>query len=424
MLANAVVLPSAFAQAAVLYETTEHNEHSSSSSFAMAADDDTNLKHSPAAAGSFFEPFLLKSARGNENNSPGGITGDREKSSATSGSGSPSTRFESNERHSSNAYHEHERRALFAIFKGLGGTPHLQTAGKWLNATTNHCEWTGVTCQTIHLDQMNHCGVETSISSSSSSSAEPVPVVTRLELPYSHLTGTLPVQLIELQYLTILHLSNNHLVGSIPAELVQLSHLQVVYLQQQQQGLTGPIPYLHSVRELVLSSNQLTGSLQFTSESLQLLDLSDNLLTGTLPERLNLLTALNFLVLSQNALTGTLPDLRGMSHLRLLDVSDNALTGTVNELLPSSLWHLLIADNSLQGPFPQTVLSTLPDLHAMVLSNNQFTGRLPQESHDWDTYQQLIVLLLDRNQFTGTLPVALYKAQASSLAMYVKTYHG
>jgi Leucine rich repeat N-terminal domain len=295
------------------------------------------------------------------------------------------------------ALHAHERRALFVIFDGLGGTNHLKTAGKWLDANTDHCAWKGITCQTVHHKD----------------ESDPVPVVTRLELPYIHLEGTIPTELVELKYLTVLHLSNNVLTGSIPTTLSQLSHLQLVHLTHN--ALTGTLPAFHAVRELSLSANFLTGRIRFTSHLLHLLDLSDNLLTGTLPESLNLLTALSFLILSDNALTGTLPDLRGMSHLRTLDVSNNLLSGTISEL-PASTWHVIAAENRMSGPFPVN-LQSLPNLHSAVLSGNQFAGTLPVL---WEQQTQLGVLLLDHNQFKGTLPLTLFTGQAANLGLYVE----
>ena len=64
--------------------------------------------------------------------------------------------------------------------------------------------------------------------------------VLRLSLSGNELTGSIPAELAQLEYLTVLSLSGNELTGSIPAELAQLEYLTVLSLHSNE--LTGSIP--------------------------------------------------------------------------------------------------------------------------------------------------------------------------------------
>ncbi|KAL0460375.1 UNVERIFIED_CONTAM: putative inactive receptor kinase [Sesamum latifolium] len=127
-------------------------------------------------------------------------------------------------------------------------------------------------------------------------------------------------------------------------------------------GLTGPIPdntlgKLESLRVLSLRSNRLSGNLpsdilslpslhylflqnnNFSGDiptsitpQLSVLDLSFNSLTGSIPLTIRNLTRLTALSLQNNSLSGPIPDL-GLSRLKRLNLSYNHLNGTI----PSSL---------------------------------------------------------------------------------------
>ncbi len=65
--------------------------------------------------------------------------------------------------------------------------------------------------------------------------------VTRLDLNFNQLTGSIPPELGNLSGLETLYLSRNQLSGSIPPELGNLSSLRYLYLDANN-GLTGPLP--------------------------------------------------------------------------------------------------------------------------------------------------------------------------------------
>ncbi|KAJ3686545.1 hypothetical protein LUZ61_015709 [Rhynchospora tenuis] len=85
-----------------------------------------------------------------------------------------------------------------------------------------------------------------------------------LDLSYNQLTGHIPTEISTMQSLLLLNLHHNQLSGPLPQELGELTHLFVLYL----------------------SNNMFDGMIpsSFSELSLQDLDLSNNRLTGPIPQ--------------------------------------------------------------------------------------------------------------------------------------------
>ncbi len=171
---------------------------------------------------------------------------------------------------------------------------------------------------------------------------------------------------------TELLLNSNQLTGSIPTELGNLSNLE----------------------ELELNSNQLTGSIPTelgNLSNLEELELNSNQLTGSIPTELGNLSNLGFLLLSSNQLTGSIPtELGNLSNLRSLLLSSNQLTGSIPTELGnlSNLRSLWLDSNQLTGSIP-TELGNLSNLFQLYLNNNLLTGTIPQEVLDLRVEKQL-----------------------------------
>ena len=179
--------------------------------------------------------------------------------------------------------------------------------------------------------------------------------VTRLELDREGLTGSVPVELGNLEKLERLKLDRNDLTGSIPATLGRLTELESLYLNLN--DLTGPIPV-----ELGTLTN------------LDSVYLYDNDLTGAIPSELGNLTEVYDLWLHDNDLTGPIPpELGNMTDLSRLWLAGNGLTGTIPaELTNLTLTLLLLYGNSLEGCVPPSLKDVdLNDMDSLGLTDCQ-----------------------------------------------------
>ena len=206
-------------------------------------------------------------------------------------------------------------------------------------------------------------------------------------------------------------LSDNQLTGSIPSSLGSLTNLERLYLNDNQ--LTGSIPSslgsLTNLRSLLLNFNQLTGSIPSSLGSLTNLRdlwLQRNQLTGSIPSSMGSLTNLEELILSDNQLTGSIPSSMGsLTNLQKWYLYNNQLTGSIPSSLGSltNLEELILSDNQLTGSIPSS-LGSLTNLQKLWLDNNQLTGSIPSSLGSLTNLEELI--LFD-NQLTGSIPSSL-----------------
>ena len=174
------------------------------------------------------------------------------------------------------------------------------------------------------------------------------------------------------------------------------SNCRVVKLELGSNNLSGTIPTelgeLTSLQTLDLSDNMLTGEIPDLSGSTALLELhlSQNNLTGGIPTWLENLTALEYLDLSDNMLTGEIPDLSGSTALLELHLSQNNLTGPIPTWLGdlTNLQQLYLNNNMLTESTPATELGTLTDLEELGLWGN--------EELTWDTISNELGKRVDR----------------------------
>ncbi|CAD5193712.1 unnamed protein product [Musa acuminata subsp. malaccensis] len=206
-----------------------------------------------------------------------------------------------------------------------------------------------------------------------------------LDLAYNNFNGNIPAWIGEsLPYLKTLSLRSNALTGRIP-ELSHLTSLQILDLSNN--NLSGAIPHTFSnFSSLKRSSSSsdlyfnnysyddemwlfIKGSeLEYTTRQLsfdKVIDLSNNSLSGFIPEELGNLHGLRSLNLSRNYLTGEIPsNINGMQQLEILDLSRNNLSGAIPSTLAALnfLSYLNLSYNNLSGRIPTgSQLQTLTD---------------------------------------------------------------
>ncbi|KAL0407538.1 UNVERIFIED_CONTAM: LRR receptor-like serine/threonine-protein kinase GHR1 [Sesamum latifolium] len=257
-----------------------------------------------------------------------------------------------------------------------------------------------------------------------------------LDLSYNQLSGELPG--FNFVYdLQVLKLGNNRFSGSIPNNLLKGDSLVLTELDLSGNSLSGPISMITSttLHTLNLSSNVLSGEVppltgscslvdlsnnQFEGNltrllkwgNVEVLDLSQNRLTGSIPEVTAQFLRLNFLNLSHNSLNGSLPKVITLfPKLVVLDLSFNQLDGPLlNTLLTSStLRQIHLQGNRLSGSIDFSPSSGDLDLQVLDLSYNQLDGHLPDE---YGLFTGLQVLNIAGNNFSGSIPTSICNISA------------
>lgn len=165
-------------------------------------------------------------------------------------------------------------------------------------------------------------------------------------------TGPLPKSLLNAQYLSDLVLPHHALAGAVP-----------------------PLP--DSVVWLDLKGNQLTKLPDALPLSVTVMDISDNKLASPLPDITD--NTMIWANLSNNALTGPLPqDFGGsMDSLAVLDVSYNKLSGDLDATnwAMDGLEMLNLAHNAITGTIPGDI-GSMKRLNYLNLAHNQISGDL------------------------------------------------
>ncbi|RHN58907.1 putative leucine-rich repeat-containing, plant-type, leucine-rich repeat domain, L [Medicago truncatula] len=224
-------------------------------------------------------------------------------------------------------------------------------------------------------------------------------MLTDLEGPLQNLTSNL----------IALDIHNNQLEGPIPVFPEFAS-----YLDYSMNKFDSVIPqdignYLSFTTFLSFSNNTLHGTIPQSlcnASNLQVLDISINSISGTIPSCLMSMTqTLVVLNLKMNNLTGTIPDaFPPYCVLRTLDLQKNNLDGQIPKSLVkcSALEVLNLANNIIIGTFP-CLLKNISTIRVIVLRSNKFNGHIgcPNTSGTW---QMLQIVDLAFNNFSGKLP--------------------
>nr|CAB3478254.1 unnamed protein product [Digitaria exilis] len=236
--------------------------------------------------------------------------------------------------------------------------------------------------------------------------------LTTLVLRGNNFNGTIPASLSSLGNLQHLKLDNNRFTGTIPAELGALTGLQELWLANnpfEPGELPDSFKNLTNMTSLWAQQCNLVGVFpSYVGEmlELELLDLSINMLTGSIPPKVWSLNKLQQLTVYRNNLTGNVAvDGFAAMGLTIIDVSENNLTGVVPEVFGQleNLTKLYLFDNKFYGEIPASI-GRLPSLRILRLTGNRFTGTLPPEL---GKHSALIYVEADDNELAGAIPEGL-----------------
>uniref|UniRef100_A0A3Q7E8L0 Leucine-rich repeat-containing N-terminal plant-type domain-containing protein n=1 Tax=Solanum lycopersicum TaxID=4081 RepID=A0A3Q7E8L0_SOLLC len=276
------------------------------------------------------------------------------------------------------------------------------------NKSTDCCSWDGVHCdnttgQVIELDL--RCS-QLQGKLHSNSSLFQLSNLKRLDLSYNDFTGS-PISpkfaICNLKTFILLNLKSNNLEGTIPQCLGEMSELQVLDLSNN--SLSGTMNTTFSIGNplhiIKLDWNKLQGKVPpslINCKKLELLDLSNNELNDTFPKWLGDLPNLQVLNFRSNKLYGPIRTNNLFAKIRVVDLSSNGFSGD----LPVSFFENFEA-MKINGENNGT-RKYVADLYSDYYKNYLIvtTKGLDQELSRVLTTQ--IIIDLSKNKFEGHIP--------------------
>ncbi|GJS77757.1 putative leucine-rich repeat protein [Tanacetum coccineum] len=210
--------------------------------------------------------------------------------------------------------------------------------------------------------------------------------------------------------LRYLNLSSNQIYGALP----DLMYGDQPYFDLSYNKFSGPLPLFPSnTYNLVLNNNVISESISVLRNLTDTvnIDLSNNQLSGELPDFWMNFTRLLYLNLENNIFSGRIPILMGYLLNDMLSMRNNSLTGE----LPSSLknWariqFLDLGENNLSGRIPAWIGNSLSELRVLSLPSNRFHGSMPTSIC---TLSKMQILDISSNNFSGTIPRCLGSLEA------------
>jgi Leucine-rich repeat (LRR) protein len=273
----------------------------------------------------------------------------------------------------------------------------------------------------VNLEVLDLSG--NSLAGSISSNLGNLENLTVLYLNDNLLEGSIPSELGNLVNLEALILSGNSLEGWLPSELGNLVNLEALSLNDN--SLRGALPQVMGgwsmMQSMNLSVNMFSGDIDlFAFEnftSLQVLDISLNSYSGTLPSAVFTLPALSSVVLSQNCFSGSLPSSMCLNK-KLRSIVLDLLTGSCGSRSGEVFQGIVLA-HYMTGTIPSCLWSS-SSIRTLHLVGNGLHGSLT----DLSNASVLSVLALGSNQLTGTVPISFQQHEFVQLDLSINRLSG
>lgn len=236
-----------------------------------------------------------------------------------------------------------------------------------------------------------------------------IPSLRQLLLPSNSFSGNLSASIGDLRNLTVIELFGNNISGILPEELGKLEKIEQLMLSSNK--FSGFLPNLTSCKKLQvldLRNNSLIGTINLDFKNfpdLVSLDLATNHLTGNIPATISNCKLIRILSLAKNHLYGEIPDsFRSLPALAFVSISNNSLINATSALTVlqecRNLTTLILSLNFREGHIP-TDITGFRRLKILALGKCGLSGQVPK----WlQNCKDLQVLDLSWNKFTGSIP--------------------
>ncbi|KAK3432387.1 hypothetical protein EUGRSUZ_E04279 [Eucalyptus grandis] len=223
-----------------------------------------------------------------------------------------------------------------------------------------------------------------------------------LDLSFNGITGRLPTCWRNMSSIRILNLEDNEFTDSVVSSpLTSLTSLEFLSILGSHFDIPSSLGPLTNHSRL-----KLTTEFWANVPNLSYLNLSANILEGTIPSELGSVKSLDILDLSSNNFSGGLPIQLLDGKLNVLSVAYNNLQGEIvlsNHTMNPGLSRLRLEHNLFNGSL--SFLSSIVNLRELDVSNNIFTGKLPRLIANMSS---LVALDLSKNQLDGLIPQELW----------------
>ncbi|CAH1441772.1 unnamed protein product [Lactuca virosa] len=232
-----------------------------------------------------------------------------------------------------------------------------------------------------------------------------------LVLDHNNIDGLVPVWIWNnsRETLELIDISFNSITGfDQHPHFLPWANLQVFFIHKNQ--VSGQLPFPPQTTIIYsIAKNNVIGEIPPSIcelKSLQMLDLSFNNMSGTLPSCLGILSnSLMYLNLKHNNFHGKIMNTFTLgSMLTELDLSDNRFTSQLPRSLTNctNLEILSLEDNSFHDAFPSW-LGSLAELQVLVLRSNKFYGPIQGSTAVSSQFPKLRIIDLSNNNFSGQL---------------------